>query len=168
MRALVVAVVALAGCAHVTAFAQPQAIVDHAREFRGAGYAQVDVEEGGTIPVAADTVLDVTIPGDEQHHLWGLITTGTPDRHEELTVGSFVAGCDQPGGDCMAAKVRGPIRVGEQRRLDPSLFGIGLFGAAAAIVGTACLAVCRHPDGWAYVGTGIGYVVMIVPLATVF
>jgi hypothetical protein len=173
MRRLVVGLavaVALAGCAHVTVFAQPQAIASHAVALRGAGTAQVEVEQGGTVAVATGDLVDVTIPGDEQSHLWGLFTTGTPDQTQKLPVGTLVAGCgpDRPGGDCLAARVRGPIRIGTQRRLDPAQLGIGLFGALTAVVGTTCLAICSRRSDWAYVGTALGYVVMIVPLTTVF
>jgi hypothetical protein len=167
----IIAALALAGCSHTLAFAQPQALAKHATEFRsGNGYARVEVEDGGTAVVAADYVVDVTIPGNEESHLWGLVRTGVPDQTNQVSVGTLVAGCgpDRPGGDCLAARVRGPIRVGMQRRLDPALFAIGLFGALGAAVGTTCLMTCRDHNPWAYVGTGIGYVAMIVPLSTVF
>lgn len=156
--------------ADVAVFAQPQAIANHAAELRGDGHAQVEVEQGGTVTVSVDDPVSITIPGDERSHLWGLIKTGTPDQVEDLTVGTLVAGCgpDRAGGDCIAARARGPIRVGTQRRLDPGLLGIGLFGALGAVVGTTCLAICSNRGGWAYVGTAVGYVVMFVPLATTF
>jgi len=169
MRQIVVAL-ALAGCSHIAVFAQPQAIANHAAELRDTGHAQVEVEQGGTVAVSVDDAVSITIPGNERSHLWGLIKTGTPDQVETLSVGNLVAGCgpDRPDGDCIAARAHDPIRVGTQRRLDPELFGVGLFGALVAVVGTTCLAICNNRSDWAYVGTAVGYVVMFVPLTTTF
>lgn len=169
MRRIAV-VLALAGCSHVAVFAQPQAIASHATEFSGRGYARVELEQGGTLGVGASDLVDVTIPGNEKSYLWGLVKTGTPDQSQQITVDTLVAGCgpDRPGGDCLAARVRGPIRIGMRRQLDPAQLGIGVFGALGAIVGTTCLAICSRHSDWEYVGTALGYVVMIVPLTTVF
>ena len=163
-------VLALSGCSHVAVFAQPRAIANHATELRGRGHAQIEIEQGGTVAVDAGDVVTIAIPGNETSHLWGLITTGTPDQIEELSIGTLVAGCgpDRPSDDCLAARARGPIRVGTRRRIDATQLAIGLFGALAASVGTACLAVCRTHSDWAYVGTAIGYGVMFVPLTTLF
>ena len=168
MRGLVF--VALAGCTHFDATAQPTTIARHGPELRAAGYARVEVEQGGTVSVAADDLVVVTLPGTERSHLWGLVKTGTPDETQKLTLGNFVAGCtaEGRGPDCMAARARGSIRVGRGRRLDPMGLGIGLFGLATTVVGFTCLAVCSTHGTAAYVGTGLGVVVMLVPLATVF
>jgi hypothetical protein len=164
------AVIVLAACVHVPVSTQSSVLVRHGDDFAGRGYAQVEVDEGGTVPVAADDRVVVTIPGNEESHLWGLIKTGTPDDTRELTVGSFLAGCDRDGRgpDCLAARTRGPIRVGTQRRLAPKLLAMGAFGALATAVGITCLATCANTNGWAWVGTGIGMTTFIVPLATVY
>lgn len=142
-------VLALSGCSHVAVFAQPRAIANHATELRGRGYAQVEVEQGGTIAVDAADVVTIAIPGNETSHLWGLITTGTPDRIEELSIGTLVAGCgpDRPGSDCLAARARGPVRVGTQRRVDATQLAIGHISAgfsAAPRFARHCLANCRR------------------------
>ncbi|MBV8759439.1 MAG: hypothetical protein JO257_19280 [Deltaproteobacteria bacterium] len=160
------ALVVLASCTHTAVFAQPNALVAHAPDFAAGGRAQVDVQEGGTTVVDPEDVVAVVVPGNEQHHLWGLITTGTPDETRQLTVRNLVAGC--PGGDCLAERVRGPIRVGTRSRLDATRAGIGAFGAAATVVSFACIAECRDPGGWAYVGAGLALTTLLVPLATVF
>jgi hypothetical protein len=164
------AAVALAGCVHPAAFAQPDAIARHASELAASGHAQVEVEQGGTVSVRSDDPIVVTIPGDERSYAWGLIKTGTPDQTQELSIGNFVAGCgpDGEGAACMARRTRGSIRVGTQRKLDPSGLAMGLFGAAATVIGVVCLASCRQRSDWAYVGTGLGVLTMSFPLSTVF
>jgi hypothetical protein len=164
------AILALAACAHLPVSTQSSVLVRHGDDFAGRGYAHVEVDEGGTVPVSADDHVVVTIPGNETSHLWGLIKTGTPDETREVTVGTFVAGCDRDGHgpDCLASRTRGPIRVGTQRRLDPKLLAIGLFGALATVVGITCLSTCSNLNGWAWVGTGIGVITFIVPMATIY
>lgn len=167
----ILAAVALSGCTHVAVFAQPDAIARHAGELATVGHARVEVEQGGTVSVFADDPIVVTIPGNQQSYAWGLITIGVPDETQKLSVGNFVAGCgpDASGPDCMASRVRGSIRVGTQRHLDPSGLAIGLFGAIATAVSTVCLTTsCSSRNSLAYVGTGIGVVTMAVPLSTVF
>lgn len=156
----------LAACTHSAVFAQSSSLSAHAPEFSAGSRARVDVDEGGTTIVDPEDVVAVVIPGNERHHLWGLITTGTPDETRQLTVRNLVAGC--PGSDCLADRVRGPIRVGMRSRLDAKRFGIGAFGAAATAVSFACIAECRDPGGWAYVGAGLALTTLLVPLATVF
>lgn len=169
-RTILCAAVVLSGCAHVAVFARPDAIARHAGELATRGNARVEVEQGGTVSVSVDDPIVVTLPGNERSYAWGLIKVGDPDQTQELSVGSFVAGCGPDGGgpDCMASRVRDSIRVGTQRHLDPRGLGIGLFGALAAVVGSVCLATCSSRSNWAYVGTGIGIATMVVPLSTVF
>ncbi len=158
--------VVLAGCTHTSVFAQPHALVAHAPDFTAGGRARVDVEQGGTTGVDPEDVVAVVVRGNEQRHLWGLITTGTPDETRRLTVRNLVAGC--PGAECLADRVRGPIRVGTRSRIDAARVGIGAFGAAATVVSLACIAECRDPGGWAYVGAGLALTTLLVPLATTF
>ncbi|MDB4954820.1 MAG: hypothetical protein JWO36_2389 [Myxococcales bacterium] len=161
---------ALAGCTHVAVYAQPPAIARHRAELAAGGYARIDVEQGGTVTVAADDLVNITIPGNERSHLWGLVKTGTPDEVMQVTLGSFVSGCDGDGvGEaCLAARASGPIRVGMRREIDPAKLGIGLFGLLATVVGSVCLATCSNRTGWSAVGTAIGAGVMIYPLTTVY
>jgi hypothetical protein len=167
-RTALLLLVVLAGCRHVSVTAQPSALARHSREFAAAGWARVDVEQGGTTVVNADDHVVYTIPGNQKSRLWGLVKTGRPDQTAEVTVGTFVAGCAAGSPDCLAQRATGSLTVGTRRELDPGKLGIFLFGALGAIVGTACLAICDRPDGWAYAGTAIGYGVMITPLFTVY
>jgi hypothetical protein len=110
------------------------------------------------------------IPGDQESHLWGLVTTGRPDEIRELTVGSFLTGCarDATGADCLAARTHAPIAIGTQRRLDATTLVIGVFGAIATTIGITCLATCSNLNGWAWLGTGLGIATFVVPLSTVY
>ena len=164
MRWLALAV--LAGCTHSAVSAQPSALAAHAPELAAGGRARVDVDQGGTTVVDPEDVVAVVIPGNERHHLWGLITTGTPDETRQLTVRNLVTGC--PGADCLADHVRGPIRVGTRSHVDAARVGIGTFGAAATVASFACLAECHDPGGWAYVGAALALTTLIVPLSTAF
>ena len=156
----------LAACTHTAVFAQPQALVAHAPAFAAGGRAEVEVEQGGTSVVDPEDVVAVVVQGNERRHLWGLVTTGTPDETRELTVRNLVAGC--PGAECLVDHVRGPIRVGTRRSVDAARVGIGAFGGAATVASIACIAECRDPGGWAYVGAGIALVTLLVPLSTTF
>jgi hypothetical protein len=130
-----VAVLALAGCSHIAVFAQPPAIANHATELRSAGHAQVEVEQGGTVAVSVDDVVNITIPGDEGSHLWGLVKIGTPVGWRRSAPERWSPAAAPTGPVATASRpARGPIRVGTQRRLDPGLLGIGLFGALGAVV----------------------------------
>lgn len=160
------ALAALAACTHTQLSAQPTTLVDHAPELAGGGHARIAVDQGGTAVVDAEDVVAVVIPGNERRHLWGLITTGTPDETRQLTLRNLVTGC--PGNDCLAERVRGPVLVGTRSKLDPGRAGIGIFGAAATVASIACLAECHDPGGWAYVGAVIALATMIVPLASAF
>jgi hypothetical protein len=164
------AIVALAACAHVPVSTQSSVLVHHHDDFAGRGYAQVEVDEGGTVPVSTDDHIVVTVPGNETSHLWGLIKTGTPDDTREVSVGTFIAGCDRDGHgpDCLAARTRGAINVGTQRRFDATRFAIGVFGAIATAVGVTCLATCSNHGGWAWVGTGLGVITFTVPMAPIY
>ena len=164
MRALIVL---LAACVHVPVSTQPNVLAMHARELGDRGFARIDVDEGGTIVVPADRPVTITIPGNERLYAWGLIKTGTPDETRAMTVGTLVSGC-ATGGDCMASRVRGPILVGEQRRFDARNFAIGMFGAVATALSVTCLVKCSNLNGWALVGTGLGAVTLMVPLASFY
>ncbi len=168
MRWLVVRwlVVVLTACTHVSLSTQPTTLALHTSELAAGGHARVEVDQGGTAVVDAEDVVAITIPGNQRSHLWGLITTGTPDETRALTIRNLVAAC--PGNDCLATRAVGTVKVGERRELDPARLGIGVFGAAATVASIACLAVCHDPGGWAYVGTGIAMTALIVPLSTVF
>ena len=116
--------------------------------------------------VDAEDVIAITIPGNERHHLWGLVTTGHPDETRQLTIRNLVAGC--PGPDCLAERARGPVLVGTRKALDRARAGIGVFGAAATLGAFTCIAECHDPGGWAYVGAVLALTTMIVPLASAF
>jgi len=161
-----IALVMLASCTHSAVSAQPSALVAHAPELAAGGRASVEVDQGGTTVVDPEDVVAVVIPGNERHHLWGLVTTGTPDETRQLTVRNLVTGC--PGTECLADHVRGPIRVGTRSHVDAKRVGVGAFGAAATAASIACLAECRDPGGWAYVGAGLAVVTLLVPLSTAF
>lgn len=156
--------VCVAACAHVPVTAQPATLVAHAGEFRAQGYARVEVDQGGTAAVSGETVITIDVPGNERSHLWGLVKTGHPDQIEPMTIANFVAGCPA----CVATRAQGPIHVGERRELDGRLLALGLFGAAATAGSITCLAECTNPGGWAYVGTVLAAIVMLVPLASTF
>lgn len=158
-------VVFVAACTHVPLSTQPSTLALHASELGAKGHASVEVEQGGTTRVDADDVVAVTIPGTAHHYLWGLVSTGTPDETRSLSIGSLVTGCP---GDCLAEHAVGDVEVGTRRKLDPTRLGIGLFGAVATVASVACLAVCNHPGGGAYLGTGLALTTVIVPLSTVF
>ena len=170
MRAAVVTVFAmLVGCRHVPVYATAPELARHREQFAITGFARVNVEQGGTHSVAAVDRVVVTIPGNQRSHLWGFVRTGRPTQVEEVTIGTLVSGCDADarGADCLAARVQGMLRVGKRRELDPAMLGVGAFGALGVVVGGTCLAICNEPNVWAYVGTAIATVVMLVPLATV-
>lgn len=152
----------LAACTHVPLSAQPSALAAHAQEFTATGRARVEVDQGGTQVVRAEDVVAITIPGHQHSHLWGLVTTGTPDETRELTIRNLVTSCPE----CLTSPTA--IHVGERREIDPARLGVGLFGAAATVASLACLAVCHHPGGWAYVGTGLAVTAFVVPLSTAF
>jgi hypothetical protein len=160
------ALMLVAGCTHVPLSTQPSLLAVHAPELTANGHARVEVDQGGTQNVSAEDVVAITLPGNQRSHLWGLVTTGTPDETRELTIRNLVADC--PGDGCLASRAAGTIHVGERREVDPARLGIGLFGAAATVASFACLAVCHDPGGWAYVGTGIAVTAFVVPLSTVF
>ena len=142
------------------------ALATHAPDLAATGHARVEVEQGGTAVVDAEDVIAITIPGNEHHHLWGLVTTGHPDETRQLTIRNLVAGC--PGPDCLAERARGPVLVGTRKALDPARAGIGVFGAAATLGAFTCIAECHEPGGWAYVGAVLALTTMIVPLASAF
>lgn len=162
--------IAASGCLHVATYAQPAMIARHGAELRVTGAARVEVEEGGTVAVGVDDVVQVIVPGTERSHLWGLVHTGRPDIAQAITLGNLVAGCDADarGPDCLAGKARGLLRVGHRTRVDAKRIAVGLFGAAATTGAVTCLVVCSHPGVHAYVGTGIGVLVMLVPLSGTF
>jgi hypothetical protein len=165
MRSL--ALVFLAACTHTALYAQPSTLANHAAELAGDGRASVEVDQGGTAQVRADDLVEITLPGHQRSYLWGLVTVGQPGETRELTVRNLVAGCGQ-GGDCLAERATGPVHVGTRRGVDPYKLAIGIFGALATVGASACLATCRDPGGWAWVGTGIATATMIAPLSTVF
>jgi hypothetical protein len=169
MRLPVTALIALAlaACAHVPLSAQPGAIARHADELAARGHAEIEVEEGGTAHVASADRISVRIPGNEQSYLWGLVTTGSPDRYQDLTIGSFVAGCGPAGGpDCLARRLTDPIHIGTRRVLDPTRVGIGVFGAITTAMGVFCLASCQRHSDAAYVGTGLAVATLLYALST--
>jgi hypothetical protein len=156
------ALMLVAACTHVSVSAQPSTLALHASELTASGHARVEVDQGGTQVVDAEDVVAVTIPGNLRSHLWGFVTTGKPDETRELTLRNLVTSC----AECLTTHAS--IHVGERREVDPARLGIGVFGAAATVASLACLAVCRDPGGWAYVGTGIALTAFVVPLSTVF
>jgi len=160
------ALLPLAACTRTALWSQPSALATHAPELAATGHARVEVEQGGTAVVDAEDVIAITIPGNERHHLWGLVTTGHPDETRQLTIRNLVAGC--PGPDCLAERARGPILVGTRTAADPKRIGIGTFGAVATAGAFTCLAECHDPGGWAYVGAVLALATMIVPLASAF
>ncbi len=170
MRALATLVLLSSACVHVDTFAQPTALARHGDDLRATGTARVEVEQGGTVAVGADDVVQVVFPGTEESHLWGLVKTGTPDAAQAVTIANLVARCapDASGRDCLAGRTRGPIRVGHRTRVDGARIGVGLFGAVATTGAITCLAVCTKPGVLAYVGAGIGALVMLVPLSGTF
>ena len=157
-----------AACRHVAVTAQPAALARRGADFAAVGWARVEVEQGGVATVNADDHVVYTIPGNQQSHLWGLVKTGRPDETREVTVGTFVAGCATGDRGCIARSATGSIHVGTRRELDPGLLAIFAFGALGAIVGTTCIAICDRPGNAAYVGTALGYGVMIAPVLTVY
>ena len=159
--------VALAGCAHLPLSTEPSQIARHADEIEAHGAADVEVDQGGTERVLAEDVVSVTLPGNQRSHLWGLVTTGHPDETRTLTIRNLVSGCEG-GRPCLATRAVGPVDVGTRRALDPRRAWLGVFGAFATIASIVCLAKCRDPGGWAYVGTGLATATFLVPVSTVF
>jgi hypothetical protein len=159
-------VLVVAACTHVPLSTEPSTLALHAPELTANGRARVEVDQGGTQLVDAEDVVAITIPGNERHHLWGLVTTGKPDETRSLTIRNLVAAC--PGNDCLATRAVGTIKVGERKQLDPARLGIGVFGAGATVASVACLSMCHDPGGWAYVGTVISLATLLVPLSTTF
>lgn len=141
----------LAGCRLVPVTARPSALSLRREELALAGFARVEVDQGGTIVVDAVQRIDVI---------------GTDLVRREVSIGELVAGCagDAHGPSCRA----GPIRVGTRRELDTRQLVIGLFGLATTIVGVACLTICSDPDPSAAAGVALGVVTLAYPLSTVF
>ena len=159
-------VLVLAACAHVPVSTQPSVLALHAPELAATGHARIEVDQGGTQLVEAEEVVAITLPGDERHYLWGLVTTGTPDETRSLTIRNLITAC--PGNDCLATRAIGTIKVGERKQLDLARFGMGIFGATTTLASIACLSVCHDPSPYIYVGTVIALTTLLLPLSTVF